>query len=414
MKYTDSMYRKAFDIRDIAPWKGIGDDQLISFYSEAMDEMIYVNFMGRLGQHLALGVYIGDEGIQSLYDIRYHEMRDPATLDADILFAMCGQNCVQISFESRNDAFEDQLPDLMEYAQKYNETIKGYKDIPSFIDFYPQWEPSTLKDPVRLKVLDEAMTVVILYNDLNRGRFKNIPPLNMISNTKAPYFEKKNGKWELSTNMIPTVNPNIISPDVPFEDGALIRRLKKLPRGGELEVKLISGIWKAWNDEGDMCGLPHLLIVRDCESETIEPPILLQRKPNEPVESIMTQILDQFISNLEKNKKKIPDRIICSGMRTMALLYEFCDEMEIELDEDDYLDEVDEAIESFCELQAEDENGITGAEHMIEEMVEMMEKIPRTALKDAPSDLKDALLSAEDLGMSPDLVKRIKNLAKYF
>ena len=74
---TEKMYDLAFQYKAAKLWKLLYDDEV--FAVKLPDgETGYCSVMGMIGQHLALGLYVGDEGYQS-----YRILLDVGFADVD-------------------------------------------------------------------------------------------------------------------------------------------------------------------------------------------------------------------------------------------------------------------------------------------------------------------------------------------
>lgn len=413
MEYPARLYRKAFNIYDVAPWKGVSDDRVIAFRSTVNNENVYVNFMGRLGEHLAVGAYIGDRGIQSLYDMM-------AGIDdygpSNESYILAGQECVQLSFESEDDAFEDQLDCAYKYAETFDESLTGYKDIPSFVDFRPGYQPFTLKDEARLMILEEAMDVVLMYGDLHRGNYRGLNSINYYGVRKAPYFVKQNGKWMESEVTLPGIDSMKFIPRILFENETMIARLRKLPKVGTMYAELRLGPLTEWDDEREAFFFGEMLYSAFEKPEHIFEPVV-NSDPNEDKEIAWGKMLSKFVSKvLIQQAKLIPEKIICRGIRTKYLLSDLCETLDIELDEDEFaeIDVLDEYIESLEKLNQTDAEGYNpGIEAVISELLDRLEGMSKSELKQIDPSLQDFLKSVPEDGIRPELNKRLQRILKY-
>ena len=61
------LYDAAFAFRALKLWDKLADDQI--FAIQMKDQICYISITGMLGEHYSLGVYPGQEGIDSLWRI---------------------------------------------------------------------------------------------------------------------------------------------------------------------------------------------------------------------------------------------------------------------------------------------------------------------------------------------------------
>ena len=58
---SDKLYGLAFEYKKTRLWKVLGDMEVFAVKLSA-DRIGYISIMGYLGEHCALGLYIGEEG----------------------------------------------------------------------------------------------------------------------------------------------------------------------------------------------------------------------------------------------------------------------------------------------------------------------------------------------------------------
>ena len=89
------LYSNAKALYDVAPWNGMWDSDVFGVQPSDGEETGYCCVMGRLGEHFALAVYLGSDGLAGLWKMQQGEFHHDANA---ILFA---QKCLMVSFEDR-------------------------------------------------------------------------------------------------------------------------------------------------------------------------------------------------------------------------------------------------------------------------------------------------------------------------
>lgn len=119
------LYDAASVFKQVQPWKWLYDADIICVENPKDKMMGYCSVMGRDGEHFALGVYLGSEGIFGFYQLMEHADTIPDHQ------AVHYQNCLMCSFEDRDLlANEDrkQIKDLgLSFRGKNAWPIAGYR-----------------------------------------------------------------------------------------------------------------------------------------------------------------------------------------------------------------------------------------------------------------------------------------------
>ena len=104
--YSERLYSLAFAVRKTKLWKTLYDNELFAV-SMSNGEIGYCSVMGALGEHLALALYIGSEGLDS-----YRLFQEANHMEMNVLKTqefMLSQVCLQCSFESKEELSSKEL-----------------------------------------------------------------------------------------------------------------------------------------------------------------------------------------------------------------------------------------------------------------------------------------------------------------
>lgn len=93
-----ALYKTAADFKDARCWEWMYNDDLFGVIDPETGEAVYCCIMGNLGEHFALGAYLGAEGLQSILDMFISEDDNPDDTSPDLFFR---QKCLMASFENR-------------------------------------------------------------------------------------------------------------------------------------------------------------------------------------------------------------------------------------------------------------------------------------------------------------------------
>jgi hypothetical protein len=126
-----ALYDAAMRFHGLQPWTWLYEDQVFGVVNPENGEVGYCSVMGNLGQHLALAVYLGDEGFGSFLN-----MRD-AEGGPDMLEVFFRQKALQVSFEDRKMLTREDHQVIRRLGLKF----RGRQAWPLFRDITPGYMP---------------------------------------------------------------------------------------------------------------------------------------------------------------------------------------------------------------------------------------------------------------------------------
>lgn len=126
-----ALYDAAMHFYALHPWTWLSEDQFFGVVNPENDEVGYCSVMGHLGEHLALAVYLGDEGLGTFFDLRAAES-EPDTVEA-----FFRQKDLQASFEDREMLADKDHQVIRSLGLKF----RGRQAWPLFRDYTPGYVP---------------------------------------------------------------------------------------------------------------------------------------------------------------------------------------------------------------------------------------------------------------------------------
>ncbi len=93
-----ALYKAAADFKEARCWEWMYNDDLFGVMDPETEETVYCCIMGNLGEHFALGAYLGAEGLRSILDMFTSEDDASDDTSQDWFFQ---QKCLMASFENR-------------------------------------------------------------------------------------------------------------------------------------------------------------------------------------------------------------------------------------------------------------------------------------------------------------------------
>lgn len=128
-----ALYASAVAFRDAAPWRWMEDGEVFGVQDPERGAIGYCCVMGNMGEHFALGVYLGSLGLAGYWEMRDGpppELQDPAEL-------LNTQLAVMASFEDR----ELLSPRDREQIKALGLRFRGRNQWPQFRSYRPGYQP---------------------------------------------------------------------------------------------------------------------------------------------------------------------------------------------------------------------------------------------------------------------------------
>jgi hypothetical protein len=126
-----ALYQVAADFKRLAAWEWMYDSDLFGVQNPADGEIGYCCVMGNLGEHYALGVYLGTEGLASYLHIQSGAVEPP---DMGVLYV---QKCLMASYEDRELLEQPDRALIKELGLKF----RGRNAWPLFRSYRPGYHP---------------------------------------------------------------------------------------------------------------------------------------------------------------------------------------------------------------------------------------------------------------------------------
>lgn len=244
----------AIRFKEIAPWNWMEDTDLFGVQNPENDQIGYCSVMGMLGEHLALGVFRGEKGLDGYWKL--HRMSESVAPSAVDVLAI--EDMLMASFEDR---------ELLRAADKdvikaLGLKFRGRQAWPLFRSYLPNYEPWFLTgDEARFLTvsLEQAMDVAVRFREKR----------NILPNTSRAYLVRvpKTTAGELYwTDKVKKPKPfsqTSIAP-APLQE-ARIERLRNLPRAvnGLLEMDYFTSPMAVQDRPGERPYLPNVVMAAD-------------------------------------------------------------------------------------------------------------------------------------------------------
>ncbi len=156
------LYSVAIDFKKLKCWNFMWDSDIFGVQNPVTGEIGYCCIMGSAGEHFALGVFLGSEGLEGLFKIQ----SDQVTLsDTESIYL---QRCIMVSFEDRKFITKQDYEKIRKLGLKF----RGRNEWPLFRSYMPHHLPWYLNR-------DEAQFLTIALQQAIHvcKRFKNDPEM---------------------------------------------------------------------------------------------------------------------------------------------------------------------------------------------------------------------------------------------
>ena len=405
---SDRLYELAALYKKTKLWKKLTDTAL--FGVRLPDGRIgYCCVMGMNNEYIALAVYCGTEGLDT-----YRRVCDNyEKSEVETLWNGFAQDCLQCSFEAKDDLFPEELEEARDYGKRNRVSFRGKWAFPRFLNCMPHRLPAPISTPEEEQILSLALEAAIA----TAGALNTYAPKGMqftagsMYGRKIPVLERNGNKFEAAKIDLPDPLPTrFTSPRLDNE--ILAGKMKRAKKKGNLVCELLHlPTPTATTDEDgkEFLSFPVMLLACNTESGYLLPNIVVVDFPREK-ENLLSLAAEEMLQ-----EKSVPKTILVRDGRTQAFLGTFCKQTGIHLQLENskkislLLDEL-EADFLDCMRQA-DVDDLPGEDSIISYVLKTLANFSDQEIRNAPKELRASLRQMFDTGyLPPDLERRLKRL----
>jgi hypothetical protein len=327
------LYEAAMRVKELGPWAWMEESEIFGVQSPETGELGFVSVMGMAGQHFAVAVYQGAEGLYGILDFATdEEPTDPAqVLDVPQL---------QASFENRDMLDKRDRDEIKKLGLKF----RGAHAWPMFRSYRPGYMPwYVTAEEARLltHALSQTLEVAPRVRDNPDLLFPGEDEDDETYLVRVPRRDEGALVWTDEMMRVPPPEPARIRPLLDVE---VVGRLKQLPqRPLTLEVELLS-MPTGVGERGERPYRPYLLMLADSRSGMIVGTELL--KP-EPSLTEMRAGVPLTLSGWLAQAGVVPGEIRARSELLLELLRPLADMLTIKLEQSDRLPSIDTAVDSM-------------------------------------------------------------------
>lgn len=398
---TEKMYELAFQYKSTKLWEKVSDDELFAVQLED-GEIGYCTVMGMLGDHFALGLYVGESGYQS-----YRFLLDqPHGADNELEMGefLTSQDCLQCSFENKDMLSDDELAEVRAYAKAHDKPLRGRSAFPQFVKYQQGRCPWHFDSPLDEQRICTALSAAVALKKLLRGHQNYELGLEPVHEgvVKIPMLVQQEARWIIRFTALP--DAKMRHPSVEWDDEMTSARIRRFKKRGTLQcgvMRLPSPV----QDEAKPDEAPYFPLVLVC----LNPASGILLKPILSKTGDGREIVDGFAKML-LSAKTAPERVALRDEQTAAILSDCCEKAGIGAAIQEELDELEDAMLQMMRHTGTDEDAEDELAE-IERLCETLSQMRDGELKQMPKEMAAMLLELAEEGMIPDeLAKRLKKL----
>jgi hypothetical protein len=309
-----ALYDAALEFKNIESWKWMLDSDIFGIQNPVNDEIGYCCIMGYLGEHFALAVYLGTEGLEAYLKVQRGE------ITTGNIEALMIQKCLMASFEDREMLYDEDR----EIIKRLNLKFRGRKQWPLFRNYQPGYYPWYLnKDEIQFLTLALKQAIELSLRFKDDPDILN-PPKRKYYLVRIPEKSKDGGiKWKDSWLKPETLER--FKSTIPPMNEIRLQKIKKT-------IKRKSGNWQVdfffsptpVREFNERPYYPYATLFVDANSGLILHVNML--KPEE----YMTGFTNDFMSLMEKSGVK-PNEIQVRREEAYDLLKVITERLDIQL-----------------------------------------------------------------------------------
>ena len=377
----DSLFEAAFKYKKTKLWKSLFSEEV--FAVRFSDGLIgYISIMGNVGTHNAVGIYVGNEGYESLCKLIY------SNTSLSEFEMMSSQSCIQVVFDDKEYLLPRELDNAKTYAKKKGLKLSGKNAYPHFIKYEPyyfMWHPDQNKDTLYIRealeaceylsnMLKKATPFVLGIKDWNTNRMNELYCINISS-----------GKV-IDTQFIsrPVIEDRISAPtklsDISCE------KIKKNKTKCEFELKLTFFEDAVRDSDDEPPFYPQLLIFINRNIDKMS-----TTRPQKVTADSLNLIASDFLDQLCEAGIR-PTVFHVSDNKTYDFLKPIAEKISVKIIKYKTPLMIDTAVEEMKDSMSKQPEDDMMSPAEVLEMIDSIYTLPSSFLKTMPEDLHMALI----------------------
>ena len=331
-EHLKELYDAAAAFKQAEPWTWLYDSDIIAVENPKDRKMGYCSVMGRAGEHYALGVYLGSEGLYGLYELMENGDNIPWHQALHI------QNCLMCSFEDRDLLANGDRKQIKELGLSF----RGRNAWPLFRRHEPGYIQRSITDEECIFLTHALRQALIAADHVLNGQLRMNAEQGEII---VRYSEKKDGKLEWFSKEVLLEIPTVSYKPVIISDDVLIQKLKKAGSMGSVSLQadiryMASAVQEI---KGERPYYPRVFLLAEQNSGQILDFELFQ-SIRDDVDITLNKLSSMFIEN------GLPKEIQVRSEAMASILDDLCKKTGIKLKLINELPAIDQMMEMMAEI----------------------------------------------------------------
>jgi len=391
MMYPDQLYQLAFEFRKEKLWKSLPDASLFAV-SLPGREIGYCNIMGFLGEHLALGLYVGEKGFDTYRRLLERGEVSLSPFQAqELLF---GQDCLQCAFENKDELSPKELSAVRAYAGAHQISFRGGHAFPQFMRYRPARYPIPISRQTDIRRLSAALEAALEVSA--RLKTAGYAQLGFQPNAHLggdiPLLTRSRDGFDWSRQPLPPRHAERY-PEPILRDELLAARLKGVKKRAGAWVCDVVMLPTPYTPESGSPApvFPYTVLAADCRANVLIPVCLVEDYEN----GAETLLRNLALRMLEQG---VPANLQVVNDRSYALLKNLAAQLHIRLTRrpgNPFLDEVEEDLMDHI-------SGSESEESAEEQLTESLLNMDDETILSMPEDLWRQLREMDQQGLLPE------------
>jgi hypothetical protein len=336
LEESKKLYELAGRLKTLAPWEWMEESDLFGVQNPETGEIGFISVMGMAGEHFAVSVYQGPEGLYGFWDM---EESGPFGNPQEILEVPQ----LQVSFEDR-DTLEKQDRDLI---KKLGLKYRGAHAWPMFRSYRPGYLPwFVTSEEARFLAwaIEQTLEVAPRVKDNPNILFDESDEEDEVYLVRVPREPEGVLYWEERMIRI----PEPAAPEIPvvMEPG-LVEKAAKLPLIKlNIEMDFFS-VPAPVAEKGQRPFLPYMLMIADSRTGMILGADL--KSPEPTLEAMWGKVPQGFVESCLESGS-IPEQIIVRSDRLYRLFLPLTQSLRFRLRQSEELPALDAAMDSMTQM----------------------------------------------------------------
>ena len=300
------LYQAASEFIQAQPWKEFYDADIICVENPRDKAIGYCSIMGRAGEHYALGVYLGNEGIFGFYHLMEHADSIPSHQ------ALHYQNCLMCSFEDRDLLSVEDRKQIKDLGLSF----RGRNVWPMFRRYEPGYHPWYINEEECIFLTHALKQTLFVAGNVLAGQLE----MDMEQGkTILRYSEENGSKLEWHSKKVQMKFPTVSYSPVKINDDILIQKIKMAGSMGNvsLQVDTLYMPSAVQENKGERPYYPRVFILAEQKSGQILG-FEMYQSVSDDANVTLNKLMDICLEN------GIPKEIQVRSEAMEAILGDFC------------------------------------------------------------------------------------------